>query len=148
MQAVGGCHIDAAIEQPVYKARIEVRVHILAVVPVIVNGTALREVDLEHGSEALHDGFYLASAKYSPEAGNSGVADSVELAINVFGGEQIQVGCNHFHSQAMSIKRAIVQDHVFAPAHAFQDGTRYRHGSHGNPAPRALPKVLRSGCTP
>ena len=118
-------------EQLVNETGIALRIHVSAVVAVVVDGVALGKVDLEHRSEALHDCLDARGAGTRPASPQwlhclrRAISDTCTV-----GSQQIKVRRDNFHGQAVPIEGSVVQHHVFAGAHAIEDGARSRHGSH------------------
>jgi hypothetical protein len=68
MQAVGWSHVDTSFEQTMNEARVEMSIHIRAIVTVVVDGVTIGKVNLEHGTETLHYGVQLAAPKNFAQA--------------------------------------------------------------------------------
>ena len=96
MQAVRRSHVDAVVEQAMNEAGIELRIHVRAVVTIVVDGITLGEVNLEHGSKALHDGFYFVAAKNFAQACRWQRAHAVKFPIRVFGANKSRLAATTF----------------------------------------------------
>ena len=75
MQSIGRCHVNAALQQQADEARVLFRIHIAAVIAAIVNGIAVGEIDLKHGTEALDDSSYFSPPEDVAKARDGGVAN-------------------------------------------------------------------------
>ena len=54
----------------------------------------------------------------------------MQFLIRAFGSQQIEIRCDNFHRQPVSVESAVVQHHVLAGAHAIENGARSGHGAH------------------
>ena len=68
MQAIRWSHVDAPFEQAMNEARVEMSIHIGAIVAVVVDGITAGEINLEHGTEALHDSLHIVPPKNFAQA--------------------------------------------------------------------------------
>src|ERR1019366_3454720 len=119
VQSVRRRHVDAAIEQSVYKSRVLCRIGILAVVAIIMDRVAAGEVDLKHRAETLNDGVNLSATKNITQTGDGGIADRIYLLVNraFIRREQIQICRDHTHGEPVAVEGSVVQPYVAAPAH-------------------------------
>ena len=101
-----------------------------AIVTVVVNGRLVGEIYLEHGPEALTmaaDCCCAGRFRASPQSQRrqwrvvSLCAPPVDSKSKIRG--------DYFHCEAMSVERAVVQNHMVAPAHAVEDGARSGDGA-------------------
>src|SRR5215475_8100690 len=115
--------------QTMDKARKLYGVDVLAVIAIVVDGITLGKVDLEHRTEALHDGGHVSPPENIAQPSDGGIADREQLDVSVFCAQQVQIGGYNVHGEAVSIKSPIVQHHVVRPAHPIENGARSRHGA-------------------
>src|SRR6202035_265719 len=94
-----------------------------------MNGIAFGEINLKHRAKPLHHGLHLAPTKYFTQARDSGVAYSVQGCVGLLAGEQVKVRGVHFHGEPVPIEGAVMQNHVFAPAHAIENRSWARDGA-------------------
>ncbi len=52
--------------------------------------------------------------------------------------QQVEIRRDNLHGEPVSIERAVMEDHVFAPAHPIEDGPRPRHRTHRKSCAQSL----------
>lgn len=147
MQPIGWSHINASIEQTVHKSRVLSRIRVLAIVAIIVDGIAPREINLEHRAKALDDCVDVVTPENIAQSGDSRIADCVNLLVDrgVIGREQVEIGRDYAHREPVAIEGSVVQHHVAAPAHAVKNLTGTGDGAHGKTRSQSLTERAEVG---